>query len=265
MSHRADEVRKRIAKRKRDRGLLGSNSQDMSQRTSLFMSDEERYGGVYSPPTYEGGPGKNNDAHPLFRVEVFIFKILFSAVLVLLTAIVFKNGSPMFDKVKSAVHYSFEEEFQFATVSKWYRDQFGEPLALFDTGTSGSKKSENEKTELAELATPASGKVLESFKDNGQGIMVETNRTSVEAMNEGIIIEAGEKEETGLTIVLQHADGTKSWYGNLDKIDVPLYDFVEKGTELGKIKLSDNQKGTYYFAIKKGDSFIDPIQVIQFE
>ena len=264
MSHRADEVRKRIAKRKRDRGLINNNNPETSQRTSLFMSDEERYGGVYSPPTYEGGPGKHKETHPLFRTEVFIFKILFSAVLVLVTAIVFKNGSPMFEKAKEVVHYSLEEEFQFATVSKWYRDQFGEPLALFDNGSSESENSESE-TQVAELAVPASGKVLESFKDNGQGIMVETNRPSVEAMNEGIIIEAGEKEETGLTIVLQHADGTKSWYGNLDKIDVPLYDFVEKGKELGKIKLAENEKGTYYFAIKKGDSFIDPIQVIQFE
>ncbi len=264
MSHRADEVRKRIAKRKRERGLPSGNGEEKSKRTSLFISDEERYGGVYSPPTYEGGPGKNNGAHPLFRTEVFMFKILFSAVLVLLSAIVFKNGSPMFDQAKKAVHYSLEEEFQFATVSKWYRDQFGEPLALFNTNSSDSKETESD-TQVAELAVPASGKVLESFKDNGQGIMVETNRPSVEAMNEGIIIEAGEKEDTGLTIVLQHSDGTKSWYGNLDKIDVPLYDFVEKGKELGKIKLSDNQKGTYYFAIKKGDSFIDPIQVIQFE
>jgi len=263
MSHRADEVRKRIAKRKREKGLSNGNSHEPS-RTSLFISDEERYGGIYSPPTYEGGPGKSNGGHPLFRTEVFMFKILFSAILVLVTAIVFKNGAPMFDQAKSVINYSLEEEFQFAAVSKWYQDQFGEPLALFQPKDENKTETEND-TQMVQLAVPASGKVLESFKDNGQGIMVETNRPSVEAMNEGIIIEAGEKGQTGLTIVLQHADGTKSWYGNLDKVDVALYDYVEKGKELGKIKLSENQKGTYYFAIKKGDAFIDPIQVIQFE
>lgn len=261
MTHRADEVRKRIAKRKRDRGL--SNDNEVSKRTSLFLSDEERYG-VYSPPTYEGGPDNGKGGHPLFRAEVFMFKILFSAVIVLVVAIVFKNGTPMFEQAKSAITYSLEEEFQFAAVSSWYRDQFGEPLALFEPKT-GESKEEGSESQTAQLAVPASGKVLESFEDNGQGIMVETDRPSVEAMNEGIIIEAGEKPDTGLTIVLQHSDGTKSWYGNLDKIDVALYDFVEKGKELGKTKLSDNQKGTYYFAIKKGDDFIDPIQVIQFE
>ncbi|QGQ47409.1 M23 family metallopeptidase [Metabacillus sediminilitoris] len=263
MSHRADEVRKRIAKRKRDRGLPNEN--ELSKQTSLFMNDEEKFG-VYSPPTYEAGPGNGNGngGHPLFSTEVFIFKLLLSAVIVLVTAIAFKNGSPLFKEVRSAISYTFEEEFQFAAVSTWYRDKFGEPLALFEPKNEQSSESGSE-TQSAQLSVPASGKVLESFEDNGQGIMVETDLPSVEAMNEGIIIEAGEKADTGLTIVLQHADGTKSWYGNLDKVDVALYDFVEKGKELGKIKLSENQKGTYYFAIKKGDDFIDPNQVIQFE
>ncbi|KKI92309.1 hypothetical protein WQ54_09965 [Bacillus sp. SA1-12] len=260
MSHRADEVRKRIAKRKRERGLV--NEQDTSKRTSLFLSDEERYG-VYTPPTYEGGPGNGNGGHPLFRAEVFIFKLLFSAVIVLVAAIAFKNGAPIFQKAQSAINYSLEEEFQFAAVSSWYREQFGEPLALFNP-TSGDNEKENQ-TETAGLSVPATGKVLETFEDNGQGIMVETNRPSVEAINEGIIVEAGEKSDNGLTIVIQHADGTESWYGNLEKIDVALYDFVEKGKELGKTKLNENQKGTFYFAIKKGDEFIDPNKVIQFE
>ncbi|WP_273128777.1 M23 family metallopeptidase [Bacillus weihaiensis] len=264
MSHRADEVRKRIAKRKRERGIMPPKHTE-SRQTSLFMSDEERHGGLYTPPSYEAGPGNNQSGHPLFRTEVFMFKVLCSAVLVLVTAIVFKNGSPMFNQAKSAITYSLEEEFQFAAVSTWYRDQFGEPLALFNFNDNGEKQTEEEPTKMAQLAVPASGKVLESFQDNGQGIMVETNKPSVEAISEGTIVEASEKPDTGLTIVLMHADGTKSWYGNLNKINVALYDFVEKGTELGKTKLSDENKGTYYFAIKKGDVFIDPIQVIQFE
>jgi stage IV sporulation protein FA len=255
MSHRADEIRKRIAKRKREKGL--SNDNEMSNRTSLFLSDEEKYG-VYSPPTFEGGPDNGKGEHPLFRTEVFMFKILLSAILVLVTAIVFKNGAPIFDQAKSAITYSFEEEFQFAAVSDWYRDQFGEPLALFNPKM-------NEKIVEGNETVPATGRVLETFEDNGQGIMVETDRPSVEAMNEGIIIDISEKSETGLTIVLQHGDGTESWYGNLEKVEVALYDFVEKGKELGKTKLNENQKGTYYFAIKKGDDFIDPNQVIQFE
>lgn len=260
MSHRADDIRKRIAKRKKDRG----ESQPIYEgvkKTSLFLSDEERYGSN-SFPTYEAGPGNNNGSHPLFQADVFMFKLLLSACLVLVTAIIFKDDSLVFQEAKSVVQSTMEEEFQFTAVSTWYREQFGEPLALF-------QPKEDTKTELAvdtnQFSVPASGRVLESFQDNGQGIMVETESPSVEAMEEGIIVEMAEKSDTGLTIVLQHADGTKSWYGNLNEVDVDLYAFVKKGTELAKIKTTENEKGTYYFAIKKGDSFIDPIQVMSFD
>lgn len=259
MSHRADEIRKRIAKRKRER-VGDQTTNDGIKRTALFLSDEERYGsGSY--PTYEGGPGNNNGSHPLFRADVLIFKLLLSACLVLVTAIIFKDDSPVLKEAKTVVTSSLEEEFQFAAVSKWYSEQFGEPLALFQPNQ--DSKTE-QSAETNEFSTPASGRVLETFQDNGQGIMVETESPSVEAIEEGMV-EKVEKTDAGLTIVLQHADGTKSWYGNLNEIDVTLYAFVEKGTELGKIKTTENEKGTYYFAIKKGDNFIDPIQVMSFD
>jgi stage IV sporulation protein FA len=174
-------------------------------------------------------------------------------------AIVFKNDSPPFEKVQSVVTRTFEEDFQFAMISKWYGEQFGDPLALIKTSDQASKPEDTDFT------APASGKVLETFEDNGQGVMVETSSNLVEAMNEGIVVEIGKKEGSGLTVVVQHDDSTESWYGNLEEVKVSLYDFVESGKEIGKIKAAEDQKGTYYFAIKKGDQFIDPIQVISFD
>jgi stage IV sporulation protein FA len=187
-----------------------------------------------------------------------MFKLLIGACLVLASAIVFKNDSPPFEKVQQAVSGTFEEDFQFAMISKWYGDQFGDPLSLIKT-PDGAPAAEKEFT------APASGTVLETFEDNGQGVMVETSSNIVEVMNEGTVVEIGEKDDSGLTVVVLHDDTTKSWYGNLEKVEVSLYDFVESGTEVGKIKTDEDQKGTYYFAIKKGDQFIDPIQVISFD
>ena len=79
---------------------------------------------------------------------------------------------------------------------------------------------------------------------------------------------AGVKEGLGKTVVVQHADKTETWYGNLDEIDVKLYEYVEKRQVVGTVSGStgeDKSKGKYYFAIKKDDKFIDPIQVIRFE
>lgn len=254
MSHRADEIRKRIAKRKRQNQV-----NEFSEQTSLYVSEEEKYGS-YSFPPYETDPPDEKGGHPLFRIDFFMFKLLFSVCLVLLTAIVFKGNNPLFQEAKNAVTYSLEEEFQFATVSKWYHEQFGHPTALFNQ----TDKKEDNKVEN-ELAVPASGKITESFKDNGQGIIVETNSPVVKPMNEGTVQEITKKPDTGLTIMIQHADGTKSWYGDLDEVNVSLYDYVMKDQELGKIKMNENQKGLYYFAIEQGNNFIDPIQVIRFD
>ncbi len=258
MGNRADDLRKRMAKRKRDRSLETERIKPQKQLPNLSFTDEEKFGGG-DFHSYEAGGGGGGGSHPLFKPDVFMFKLLIGACLVLVSAIVFKNDSPPFEKVQQVVSSTFEEDFQFAMISKWYGDQFGDPLSLIKTPDQQAPAAEKVFT------APASGKVLETFEDNGQGVMVETSSDLVEVMNEGTVVEIGEKEDSGLTVVVLHDDTTKSWYGNLEKAEVSLYDFVESGTAVGKIKTDKDQKGTYYFAIKKGDQFIDPIQVISFD
>ncbi|MCD7032928.1 M23 family metallopeptidase [Metabacillus sp. GX 13764] len=259
-SRRAEEVRRRIAKRRRERLELTGGLEEKPQKpVRSVLTEEEKFGFPELPASYEAEPvTEQKPGHPLFKSNLFMLKLLLSACLVLFAAITFKNQSPVLDNARTFITSNMEKEFQFAAVSSWYQKQFGQPLAFF-------QQNEKDSSTPKQYAVPASGKVLESFKDNGQGIMVETNKPAVDAMNEGIVISAGENPETGLTVVLQHADGSESWYGHLTQIDVSLYDFVKTGKEIGSIKEGANKKGTYYFAIKKGERFIDPIQVISFD
>ena len=41
-----------------------------------------------------------------------------------------------------------------------------------------------------------------------------------------------QKEELGNTVQIQHADGTESWYANLNDMSVKLYDYVSKKQKL---------------------------------
>lgn len=256
MNNRANEIRKRIERRKRERQTI---NRTRNRETSPYIaSDAERYGGE---PFISSDGGSNDSFHPLFRKEVFIFKVLLSAILVLSIGILFKNQNTNLDKARTFVTSTLENEFQFAAVTDWYEAKFGEPLALLPV----NKNSENDIVNPDKYSVPATGKVLESFAVNGQGIMVETESKVVEAMDAGKVLEVANKEELGNTIVLQHADGTKTWYGNLKSIDVKLYDYVEAGQEIGEVMDEGDKKGTFYFAIKQGDTFIDPIQVIQFD
>ena len=71
------------------------------------------------------------EIHPLFRKEVFFFKVLLSAILVLSVAILYKNAPSSFDGAKAVTEKVMKEEFQFATVAKWYEKQFGKPLVFY--------------------------------------------------------------------------------------------------------------------------------------
>ncbi|MFL6558418.1 MAG: peptidoglycan DD-metalloendopeptidase family protein [Bacillus sp. (in: firmicutes)] len=78
----------------------------------------------------------------------------------------------------------------------------------------------------------------------------------------------GVKEGIGNTVIIQHSDKSETWYGNLADVKVKLYEYVDKRSVVGTVSTSageDKTKGKYYFAIKKDDNFIDPIQVIRFE
>ncbi|RFB17673.1 M23 family peptidase [Bacillus sp. HNG] len=258
MSNRANEIRRRIEKRKRARY---STSVTPRKAVPPFLaSDEERYGGsTYS--SFDGGPGEGG--HPLFRKEVFLFKVLLSAILVLSIGIIFKNQSPTFENVRHFVTSTMETEFQFAAVTEWYKDTFGSPLTLIPIN---QNKEESNTATPGKYAIPAAGKVTESFEANGQGVIVETDSKVVESMNSGYVKEVSVKGELGKTVVIKHSDGSETWYGNLGSVDVRLYDYVEKGQEVGKVEEPEgDNKGTYYFAIKQGETFIDPIQVIKFE
>lgn len=236
---------------------------EKTNHNRFFSTEEERHG-FDRLPSYDMGPGEGG--HPLFKKEVFLFKVLASACLVLIVAIIYRSPSEKAVSVQQYVNHTMEQEFQFAAVSDWYEDQFGKPLALLPAKNT-DEGSENEVASGSQYALPASGKILEDFGDNGQRIMIEIGKgAGVEAMNEGLVHFVGMKEGFGKTVIVQHGDKSETWYGNLDKIDVNLYEYISKGAKVGTAMDSeDGLKGSFYFAIKKGDDFVDPVQVIKFE
>jgi stage IV sporulation protein FA len=157
-----------------------------------------------------------------------------------------------------------EKDFQFTTVANWYEEQFGKPIALLPF----TNQETDEATEESQpYALPASGKILEEFGEDGQKVTIETPKgAAVTAMSGGMVEFAGIKEGFGKTIIVQHSDKSETWYGNLDNISVNLYEYIEKGKEIGTAMNSDDgTKGSFYFALKEGNEFIDPFQVIQVE
>ncbi|KMM37517.1 M23 family metallopeptidase [Guptibacillus hwajinpoensis] len=247
MGNDLDEIRKRLNSRKKQR----------QPARSVVRTD-----GVIDKVSSSSFQGAEVKVHPLFNKQSFLIRSMIAACLFLSVGILFKVDSERAAPVQGYVSDLMVEDFQFATVKDWYEGKFGNPVALFPTApeleTAGEKPV---------YALPASGRVLENFETTGKGIMVETVLSSeVEAINTGVVTYAGNKEGTGQTVVVQHTDGSESWYGMLESIDVALYDFVQTKDKLGSVMNSeDGETGTFYFAIKKNEAFIDPLQVVPIE
>ncbi len=259
MRTHTDDIRKRIARRKKERDRLKRNS----QQGIIWAEDEERYG-FEKISSYESGGDEG--LHPLFNREWFLFKVLASACLFLVVAIMFKNNAAIFEPAKNFVKTSMEKEFQFTVVSNWYEEQFGKPLALLPFKS--TKEDENKiSSPNSDYALPASARILEDFDENGQRMTIETDKAlAVEAMSEGLVIFAGKKGDFGKTVIIQHTDKSESWYGNLADIHVGLYNYIEKGSQLGMpAVMEDGERASFFFAIKKGEDFIDPSKVIPFD
>jgi len=255
MHNRREEIKRRIARRKKQR--------DFERGTRPFKQEPEIPVTMYDDsPDFWVPPVKrpSSQLHPLFNKDTFLLKMLISAILVLIVAILFQTPSGKLEPAREAIIKVMEEEFQFASVSKWYEELFGMPLTLFPFGTDGKQKNQGRA-----YALPASAKILEDFNSETGGVLIQTDpKEEVIALQEGVVLFAGTKEPYGKIVILQHPDNTETWYGQLGEIYVSNYDQVKTGEVIGQVSNKGNS-GEFYFAIKEGETFIDPIQVIKFE
>ncbi|MBT2574239.1 M23 family metallopeptidase [Bacillus sp. ISL-51] len=266
MSHRADEIRKRLAKRRKQqpgpKRPAAVQTAQKKQKLPAWQAVKEQEKHRLLPSYETEHPPEFNGRHPLINTNSIILKCLLAACLVLISAIAYKTDKQPLAQIKPAIAQTFQKEFQFAAVSHWFESAFGNPLAFL---TPGTKKKGGQVAVSHDLAVPAAGKIQEDFQNNGEGVIVETASDTIDSVKEGYVVEVNKDKKTGLTVKVQHADNTCSIYGQLKDVNVSLYDFIDKGKKIGSIKLDDKNKGQYYFAMQEGDKFIDPIQVITFD
>ncbi|WP_455661930.1 peptidoglycan DD-metalloendopeptidase family protein [Pradoshia sp.] len=259
MSYKSSsDVRRRIAKRRKNRGRnLGHHNPAERKRDSI-LADKELDWGPENMVVYEEGI-KSPPDKVFIKKEWMLFQLLASVCLVLVMAIIYRTSAPWTDEARDMISGVYEQEFQFASVVDWFDETIGQPFAFLP--------EKQMKGNGDDFSMPASGIIMESFKSNGQGVIVKTAAATVGTVKEGVVIYAGEKEEYGKTVIIQHADKSESWYGNLESIDVSLYEQVKKGAKLGQVQASEEEegKGEFYFALKSEGRFIDPGEVISFE
>jgi stage IV sporulation protein FA len=212
---------------------------------------------------------KQSPAHPGRR---FLLQCVVSAMLVGAVYWVDTNDDTHFHAVKNSIETAMNQEFQFAAVSNWYEKNLGDPISFLPSFTNNSTQtadggSMNSKkdTPSSSFAEPVVGEVKSPYSNTTKGVTVETtSHSEVKSVKDGLVVFVGKKKNIGETVVIQHKDSDESWYGKLDQANVKVYQEVKKGQKIGTTS-GKNKKGTFYFALKKGEKFIDPIQVMSFD
>lgn len=168
------------------------------------------------------------------RVMSFINRILI-CIIILLSALIINKKNPNYsEKIQKFV---YEESISFTKFKNLYNKYFGKYIG-------DSYKMEEVFNEELNYQNKA------MYKD---GVKLVTNDNYlVPALDSGIVIFMGEKEEYGYTVIVQQINGIDVWYSNINPKDIKMYDYIKKGDLIGEVK--DN---TLYLLFEEKGKFLD--------
>lgn len=131
--------------------------------------------------------------------------------------------------------YLLETNFEFSKINTLYNKYIG--------------KLTDENTEVVSGNQLLEYTSKEKYND-GVKLTVSENY-NVNLLESGIVVYIGEKEEYGNTIIIQQSNGIDAWYGNIENVDVKIYDYIEKGTIIG------NANKTLYLVFQKNGEILN--------
>lgn len=151
----------------------------------------------------------------------FVNQFCITAILTLLTLIILKSNS----KLKQDFYkHVYEDNFSFSKVNELYKKYFGSSIPFKDFFVS-TKQVFNEKLTYTEASIYMDGVKL-----------TVSDKYLVPNQLSGLVVFIGEKEGYGNTVIIQQANGIDLWYGNIEDVNVKLYDYVEQGDLIGNTK-----------------------------
>lgn len=163
---------------------------------------------------------KTNEKKIIKYLRNLILRTLSVIVIFLLLAIISKSNKEYKDII---VKNLYETNMSFAKIKNFYTKYLGGiiPLEKLEANTIPVFKEELEYIE-------------QSIYYDGVKLQVKDNYL-VPIINEGMVVYIGKKDNYENVVIIEGLDGIEIWYGNLNKISVKLYDYVESGTYLGTV------------------------------
>lgn len=195
---------------------------------------------------YENNIKANFKAQILICILIFIFCILIKF---------YPNKS--FDKIESGISLILSENTEIRAELKKIKSMFFKDESL-DT-----------LTPVSEMVAPSSGNVARGFgmqdaSNSGfhYGLDLYTAPSeNIVAVSDGEVTEIATSSEYGSFLVIKHSDEISTLYGNLNEILINVNDKVSKGQPIAR---AGGENSTFYFELRRGDTYLDPTEFIEF-
>lgn len=190
--------------------------------------------------TNKGTEKKRN----VFSIYRYLCKALLVVFLTLLV-LIFMKKDPQFKT--DFYKFVYNSHFSFATFNDVYEKYMGNPLPFKDLLVQGTEPVFNEQLVYKETNI---------YKD-GVELKVDKNYM-VPALDSGIVVFIGDKDDYKNTVIVQQANGIDVWYSNVSADNLKLYDYIEKGSLIGEVKTD-----SLYMVFKKDGKVLDYKDYIQ--
>lgn len=178
---------------------------------------------------------KSNDNNLKKYFKGLVIRLLIVLLLFLTALIACKCNSQIKDKVYK---YLYTEDISFTKIKKIYNKYLGGFLPI-------KKEVDTEKVFQEKLKYTD----LSIYQD---GIKLSVgNNYLVPALQEGMVVFVGDKENYGNTIIVEDLEGVRYWYGNITTSSLKLYDYIEKGSLIGETSTN------LYLVFSKDDNYLD--------
>lgn len=181
---------------------------------------------------------KNKKEKKLSTWNKYVFRILITAVLTLITLIALKQNKDFKEWFGENI---YEKNINFASINKTYKKYFGSSFPLSNFFKNTTKTVFEEKLTYEE----------DNIHLDGVKLKVEDHYL-VPILDMGMIIFIGEKEGYGNTVIIEQSNGIEVWYGNIKNPNGKLYDLKEKGEYLGEV-----EKDELYLVFKKDGKILN--------
>ena len=169
----------------------------------------------------------------------FLFTILIKSlivVLLFLSSMIFIRQNDKNKKIFKEKVYN--NSLSFAKIYNLYSKYLGDALPFKDTIKDDTKKVSNEKITYSSIK-----------KEGDDYLLVVPSNYTLQSIKSGIVIEVKKDDKYKNIVKIQDKSGVNITYKNLNKVEVKLYDYVEKGEILGstsdKLYINFEKDGKY--------------------